>query len=100
MYAFVLWSTGGSLGISTLQLRGLNSAEHLRPLEPDHYPWHTAVADAGHHSTQYPANTVELGVDIGHAVRRLQRLHPLGAGLLAVPAVPAAIPAARTGELG
>jgi len=98
-YASVLWSTGWSLGISMLQLWGPSSTEHFRPLEPKHYPWHTAAANVGHHSTQHPAYSAKLGVDICHAVGCLQHLHPHGAGLPVVPAIPAAISGARTGKL-
>ena len=81
------------------QLRGPNYAEHLRPLEPNHYPWHTVAADVGHHSTQHPVDSTELGVDIGYAVRRLQHLHPHGAGSSPVPTILSApvVPAARIG---
>ena len=90
-YAFVLWSIGGSFIVSTLQLRGSDSTEHIGSLEPHHHPWYTIVANAGNNDTQHPAHSAELGVDIRLAVRRVQRLPPPGAGLPVVPAIPAAL---------
>ena len=82
------------------QLRGPDPSEHRGPFEPHQHTWDTAAGDAGHDDTQHPAHSEELGLDICLAVQRVQRLHSLGAGLSAVPAISVApaVPAPRIGE--